>query len=192
VNYKHEALWLSKKHKLYTLCTLILPNTFHVATLALGSRLKQGITKVCTKCESWESHFMLPRVWESVREWTSTFSSELPFWEWESRWTFESSKNNCKGPNLLDWRVIYIIGNFLKRRCLKWAHMTHSNTSNTSYGQKRGRKSNWQFDSRPLKVGDRHDFLAWRWRVTYRWKTLNKGYKFSSNLISIKGLHAKL
>jgi hypothetical protein len=28
--------------------------------------------------------------------------------------------------------------------------------------------------------------------VTYRWKALNKGYNFVFDLISIKGLHAKL
>jgi hypothetical protein len=28
--------------------------------------------------------------------------------------------------------------------------------------------------------------------VTHRWKALNKGYNFALNIISIKGLHAKL
>jgi len=36
-----------------------------------------------------------------------------------------------------------------------------------SYGQKKGRESNWQFDSRPLKVGNRPDSLVRRWRATY-------------------------
>jgi hypothetical protein len=31
-----------------------------------------------------------------------------------------------------------------------------------------------------------------KWRVTYRWKALNKGYKFTLDFISIRGLHAKL
>jgi len=66
------------------------------------------------------------------------------------------------------------------------------NTWKISYGQKRGRKSHWQFDSQPLKVGDRPDFLTCRWHATYRWKALNKGYNFVSNFISIGGLHAKL
>ncbi len=44
----------------------------------------------------------------------------------------------------------------------------------------------------PLKVGNHSDFLACSWCVTYRWKTLNKGYNFAPNLISIGGLHAKL
>jgi hypothetical protein len=36
--------------------------------------------------------------------------------------------------------------------------MTHLDTSNISYGQKKGRESNWQFDSQPLKVRNRLDF----------------------------------
>jgi hypothetical protein len=36
------------------------------------------------------------------------------------------------------------------------------------------------------------NFLAWRWCATYCWKTLDEGYNFASNLISIGGLHAKL
>jgi hypothetical protein len=39
-----------------------------VATLALGSRLRQGLAKVRVKSEARESQFMLPGVWESVRE----------------------------------------------------------------------------------------------------------------------------
>ncbi len=70
--------------------------------------------------------------------------------------------------------------------------MTHLDTWNTSYGQKKGRESNWQFDSRPLKVENHPDFLLCRWRATYRWKALNKGYNFSLDLISIRGLHTKL
>jgi hypothetical protein len=70
--------------------------------------------------------------------------------------------------------------------------MTLLNISNTSYGQKKGQESNWQFDSQPLKVTNCPDFLTCRWRATYCRKALNKGYNFSSDLISIKGLHAKL
>jgi hypothetical protein len=41
-----------------------------VAPLTLGLRSKQGLAKVRAKIEAWESHFMLSRMWESVREWT--------------------------------------------------------------------------------------------------------------------------
>jgi hypothetical protein len=54
------------------------------------------------------------------------------------------------------------------------------------------KKSNWQFDFRPLKVGNRPDFFACKWRATYRWKAFHKGYNFASDLIAIGGLHKKL
>ncbi len=95
-----------------------------------------------------------------------TLPSELPFWELESWWTFEFSESDCKDQNPLDWKITYIIGKLLEHRCLKWARMTHLDTSNTSYGQKKGWESNWQFDSRPLKVRNRPDFLAFRWHAT--------------------------
>jgi hypothetical protein len=130
-------------------------------------------------------------VQKSVREWTLTLPSELPFWKLESQWTPKSSEGHFRGKNPLDWIVIYINEYILKRRCLKWAHMTHLDTWNTSYGQKKGRESNWQFDSRPLKVRCRPNLLVCRWCATYRWKALDKGYNFALNLISIKGLHTK-
>jgi hypothetical protein len=63
---------------------------------------------------------------------------------------------------------------------------------NTSYGQKKGQQSNWQFDSWPLKVGNRLDFLVCRWCVTYCLKDFNKGYNFAWNLVTIGGLNTKL
>jgi hypothetical protein len=107
-----------------------------------------------------------PGLNESVREWTLTFPKELPLWELEFRWTPKCSKSDCKGQNPMAWGVIYTIGKKLKRKCLKWACITHLDIWNTSYGQKKGRESNWQFDSQRLKVRNRPDFLAFRWRVT--------------------------
>jgi hypothetical protein len=49
-----------------------------------------------------------------------------------------------------------------------------------------------KFDSQPLKVRNHLDFHASRWRATYRWKDLDKGYNFVLNLISIEGLQTKL
>ncbi len=129
---------------------------------------------------------------KSVREWTLTLPNELPCWESESQWTPESSKRNFRGQNPSPWIVFYIIEKILKRRCLKWARIAHLDIWNTSYGQKKGRESNWQFDSRPLKVGNRPDFVTCTQRATYRWKALDKGYNFSLDLITIRGLHAKL
>jgi hypothetical protein len=54
----------------------------YFATLALGSQPRQGFVKVWAKYEARESHFMLLGMQESVREWTLTFPSELPLWDW--------------------------------------------------------------------------------------------------------------
>jgi hypothetical protein len=70
--------------------------------------------------------------------------------------------------------------------------MSHLDIFNTSYGKKKGRESNWQFDSRPLKVGNRPDLGACRSSATRRWKALDKSYKFACDLIQIRGLSKKL
>jgi hypothetical protein len=121
-----------------------------------------------------------------------TLPSELPCWELESRWTPESLESDRKGQNLSPRRVIYIIGKLLKLKYLKWACMTHLDIWNTTYGQKKGRESNWQFDSRPQKVKNQPNSLMCRWRATRRWKALEEGYNFALDLISIKGLEKKL
>jgi hypothetical protein len=104
----------------------------------------------------------------------------------------ESSERNCRGQNSSPRRVVFIIGKLLKLRCLKWDCIAHLNICNTSYGQKKGRESKWQFDSRPLKVRNRPNSLTSRQRATYHWKDLDKGYKFALDLIEIAGLHRKL
>jgi hypothetical protein len=43
-----------------------------------------------------------------------------------------------------------------------------------------------------FKVENQPDFLTCKWYAAYCWKTLDEGYNFASNLIAIKGLHAKL
>jgi hypothetical protein len=111
---------------------------------------------------------------------------------WNPKRTPKFSKHDFRGQNLWPQRVLYIIENLLKHRCLKWARIVHLDIWNTSYGQKKGRESNWQFDSQPLKVRNRFDFIMCRQRATYCWKALNEGYNFSLDLIAIKGLHAKL
>jgi hypothetical protein len=113
-------------------------------------------------------------------------------WSWNCKWTLESSEHNYKGQNPSAWRVIYIIGKLLKCRCLKWARIAHLDIWNTSYDQKKSRKSNFQFDSQLLKVKNQPDFLTCRWRVTYYWKDLNEGYNLALDLIIIRGFHVKL
>jgi hypothetical protein len=63
---------------------------------------------------------------------------------------------------------------------------------NTSYDQKKGRESNWQFDSQPLKIRNWPNSLACRQHATYCCKALDKGYNFALDFIVIGGLHKKL
>jgi hypothetical protein len=63
---------------------------------------------------------------------------------------------------------------------------------NTSYGKKKGWKSKCQFDSRRVKVKNHPDLLMCEWCVTYHWKTLDEGYNFALDFISIKGLDKKV
>ncbi len=51
--------------------------------------------------------------------------------------------------------------------------------------RKKGRESNWQFDSRSLKVRIRPDSGACRWSATHRWKALKESYNFGLDLVSI-------
>jgi hypothetical protein len=60
--------------------------------------------------------------------------------------------------------------------CPKWPRMSHLDICSTSYGRKKGWKSNWQFDSRPQKVGNRSDPGACKWSATHRWKALEESY----------------
>jgi hypothetical protein len=110
----------------------------------------------------------------------------------ESSGTPENSELDYRGQNTLHWGVLYIVGKVLKCRCPKWPRMSHLNICKTSYGRKKGWESNWQFDSRPLKVKNRPDPDLWRWSATHYWKDLEKSYKFTSDLIPIKGLSWEL
>jgi hypothetical protein len=110
----------------------------------------------------------------------------------ESFGTPKNSELDCKGQNTLYWGVLYIVEKILKCRCPKCPRMSHLDIYNTSYGQKKGRESNWQFDSQPLKVGNRPDLGVCRWSATHCWKALEESYKFASDLILIEGLSWEL
>ncbi len=111
---------------------------------------------------------------------------------WESSGTPEISEFDCRGQNTTHWGVLYIIGKLSKCKCQKWARMGHLDICNTHYGKKKGRESNWQFNSRPLKVRNQPDLGACRWSVIHCLKALEETYKFSLNLIPIGGLNKKL
>ncbi len=67
------------------------------------------------------------------------------FGSWNLSGLSKFLESDCRGQNPSHWKVFYIIEKLLKRKCLKWAYMTHLDIWNTSYGQKKGRESNWQF-----------------------------------------------
>jgi hypothetical protein len=97
-----------------------------------------------------------------------------------------------KGQNTSPWGVLSVIGKVFKCRCPKWPRIGHLDICSPSYGQNKGRESNWQFDSWPLKVRNRPAPDV-RWgNATRRWKALKEGYKFGLDLIPIGGRGEKL
>jgi hypothetical protein len=75
----------------------------------------------------------------------------------------------------------------VKRRYRKWPRIGHLDICSVSYGQKKGRESNWQFDSRPLKVGNQPIPDVRSKSATWRCKALFEGYNFGSDLVPIGG-----
>ncbi len=73
----------------------------------------------------------------------------------ESFRTPECLELDRKAQNTLHRGVLGVIKKVLKLRYRKWPCIGHLDISSQSYGQKKGRESNWQFDSRPLKVRNR-------------------------------------
>jgi len=89
-------------------------------------------------------------LWPSVGVKPNTWKS----WDLESSGTPECSELDKKAQNTLHWGVLDVIGKVLKRRYRKCPRIGHLDICHPSYGQKKGRESNWQFDSRSLKVGN--------------------------------------
>jgi len=104
----------------------------------------------------------------------------------ESFGTPKNSEDDLRGQISLHWCVLYINGKVLKRRCPKWPRMGHLDIYSPSYGQKKGRESNCQFDSRPLKVGNRPLPDVASRSATWCWKALDEGYNFGLDLVPIQ------
>jgi hypothetical protein len=105
----------------------------------------------------------------------------------ESFGTSENSELDCRGQISSHLIVLGVIGKVLKCRCPKWPHIGHLDICSPSYGQKKGRESNWQFDYRPLKVRNRPVPDMCSRSATWRWKALFEGYNFGSDLVPIRG-----
>jgi hypothetical protein len=103
-----------------------------------------------------------------------------------------TSELDCRGENTSPWGVLYTVGKALKCRYRKWPRMSHSDICSTTYGWKKGRESNCQFDSRPQKVRNRPDPGVRRWSATHRWKVIKESCKFALDLIPIRGLSREL
>jgi hypothetical protein len=111
----------------------------------------------------------------------------------ESSGTPKCLELDNKGQNTSPWGVLSVIGKVLKCKCPEWPRIGHLDICSLSYyGQKKGRESYWQFDSRSLKVGNRPAPNV-RWgSATRRWKALEEGYKFGLDLVPIGGRGEKL
>jgi hypothetical protein len=105
---------------------------------------------------------------------------------WESSGTLECLEFHRKAQNTSHWGVLGVIGKVLKRRYRKWRRIGHLDIYSPSYGQKKGRESNWQFDSRPLKVGNRPLPDLRIESAIRRCKDLDEGYKFGLDLVAIR------
>ncbi len=119
---------------------LLVSSTNSVATLALGSRPRQGGCKVAGQVGDPGALHMLPgvqRMWGNEPS-HSQVNSHVGSWSPER--TPESSERDCRGQISSPW-VLHIIGKVLKCRCPKWPHISHLDVCSPSYGQKKGRES---------------------------------------------------
>jgi hypothetical protein len=105
----------------------------------------------------------------------------------ESSATPECSELDSKVQNTSHWGVLSVVGKVLKRKYRKWSRIGHLNICSPSYGQKKGRESNWQFDSQPQKVGNRPVSDVRSRSATWRSKALLEGYNFGLDLVPIGG-----
>jgi hypothetical protein len=103
----------------------------------------------------------------------------------ESSGTPECSELHNKAQNTSHWGVFGVIGKVFKLKCWKWPRIGHLDIFSPSYGQKKGRESNSEFDSRPLKVRNRPLSDIRFECATWRWKDLDEGYNFGLNLVAI-------
>jgi hypothetical protein len=110
----------------------------------------------------------------------------------ESSGTLECLEFDSRSQNTLDWNVLGVIGKGLKCRCPKWPCIGHLDICSPSYGQKKGWESNWQFDSRPLKVGNRPFPDVFGCSAMRHRKALEESYNFGLDLTPIGGRSQEL
>jgi hypothetical protein len=146
---------------------------------------QQKLAILAFQCE------FLPHQWPLVSQpyfgqvwgWSPTLGKSEDL---ESSRTPECLEFNRKAQNTSNWGVLGVIGKVLKCKYWKWPRIGHLDIWSPSYGQKKGRESNWQFDSRPLKVGNRPLPDLRIESAIRRWKDLDEGYKFGLDLVAIR------
>ncbi len=87
---------------------------------------------------------------------------------------------DSRGQNTLHSGVLSVIGKVLMCSYRKWPRIGHLDICSPSYGQKKGR------ESRPLKVRNQPLPNLRIESATRRWKDLDEGYNFGSNLVAIR------
>jgi hypothetical protein len=105
----------------------------------------------------------------------------------ESSGTPECSELDSKGKKTSHWGVLGVIEKVLKRRYRKCPRILDLDICSPSYGQKKGRESNWQFDCQPLKVKNRPAPDVRFESAIRRWKELDEGYNYGWDLVAIGG-----
>jgi hypothetical protein len=105
---------------------------------------------------------------------------------WSPPGLLNVQSSTARGKTPLIRGVLGVVGKVLKRRYRKCPRIGNSDICSPSYGQKKGRESNSQFDSRPLKVGNRclPDIIIGS--AIRRWKDLDEGYNFGLDLVAIQ------
>jgi len=140
---------------------------------------------VCTVIDALPSHEvkLSQPYFGQVWGWSPTLGKSE---ELESSGIPECLELDIKAQNTSHWGVLSVIRKVSKRRYRKWPRIGHLDICRSSYGQKKGRESNGQFDSWPLKVGNRPLPDLRIESAIRRWKDDDKGYKFGSDLVLIR------
>jgi hypothetical protein len=171
-NKKDKSLFKKLKHE---------PNIVEITHLCIKHEVQtMALDCMICSCSVRLSQPHFGQVWG----WSPTFGKVQDL---ESSRTPGCLELDNKAQNNLHGSVLGVVEKVLKRRCRKWPRIGHLDICIPSYGQKKGRESNWQFDSRPLKVKNRPVPDVRSGSATWRWKALFEGYNFCSDLVPIRG-----
>jgi hypothetical protein len=142
-------------HKAIFFCLLFVAHPLLFVSYVQSLELKVHITLffhlLCVAPPPLSYVLVATLTWSSVGVKPNTLKSE----DLDSSGTPECLELDSKGKNTSHRGVFGVIRKVLKRRYLKWPRIGHLNICSPSYGQKKGRESNWQFDSQPLKIENR-------------------------------------